>query len=146
MTQLTPFRSLSPLFHPRLWEEMFDFAPQLWRTEQNGADWAPSAEVIEKPEAYIVKVEVPGMNAEDIDVNLVGDVLTLEGERKQEEKKEGEHYQLIERSYGSFARSFTFPTPVNADHVEADIKDGVLTVQVMKKEEGKAAKIKVKAL
>jgi HSP20 family protein len=101
--------------------------------------------VIEKPEAYLVKVDVPGLKAEDIDVNLTGDLLTLRGERKQEEKKEGHHYQVFERRYGAFERAFTFPTSVDPDHVEAEIKDGVLTVRVMKREEGKSAKIKVKA-
>ena len=100
---------------------------------------------MEKPEAFTIKVEVPGMNADEIEVGLRGDVLTLRGERKQEERKQGEHYQVFERNYGSFERTFTLPTPVDADHVEAETKDGVLTVHVMKKEEGKSAKIKVKA-
>ena len=101
--------------------------------------------MIEKPEAYIVKMEVPGLKAEEIDVNVAGDLLTLRGERKPEEKKEREHYHVFERRYGAFDRAFTFPVPVDAKHVEAEIEDGVLTVRVMKREEGKTARVKVVA-
>ena len=90
-------------------------------------------------------VEVPGLKAEEIDVHLTGDVLTLRGERTEEEKKEGAHYQIREMRYGTFERTFNFPTHVDARHVEAEIEDGLLTVRVMKREEGKAAKVKVKA-
>ena len=71
--------------------------------------------------------------------------LTLRGEKKREEKKKDEYGQLFERRYGSFERSFTFPSHVDAAHVEAEMADGVLTIRVMKKEEGKQAKIKVKS-
>mgnify|MGYP003572777171 FL=1 len=146
MNKLTPFRSMTPLFRRPLWNEVLGLWPQNWREDEETGDWAPTAELIEKPEAYLVKLEVPGIKAEEIDVSFTGDLLTLRGERRQEEKKEGEHYQIFERRYGAFERSFTFPTPVDATHVEAEIKDGVLTIRVMKKEEGKTAKVKVKTL
>jgi HSP20 family protein len=144
MTKLAPFRALSPFFRRPLWEDYETFWPQLWGGDQDTlARWAPKVEIIERPEAFLIKAEVPGLEAKDIDVNITGDLLTLRGERKKEEEKDTDHYHIREHVYGAFERSFTFPAPVDSQHVEAEIKDGLLTVRVMKKEEGKPAKINV---
>lgn len=145
MTKLTPFSSFAPLFRWPFVDDRDSLLRRFWNDEDAPTAWSPSAEIVEKPEAYIVTVEVPGMKAEDIHVDLTGNTLTVHGERKHEEKKRNEHYQLYERRYGSFHRTFTFPAAVHADNVEADLKEGVLTLNVMKVEEGKPAKIKVKA-
>lgn len=145
MKTLAPFRSLGPFFRRPMWEEFERLWPQ-WNDEEVALkQWTPKVEVVEQPDAFIIKAEVPGMKAEEIDVNLTGDLLTLRGERKQEEERDTDHFHIREHSYGSFQRSFTFPAPVDAEHVEAEVKDGVLCVRVTKKEESKPAKIEVKA-
>ncbi len=144
MKDLVPFRSLMPFFRSPMWDKE-TLWPELWETEGETGRWMPHVDIVEMPGAYLVKAEVPGLKAEEIEVNLTGDTLTLSGEKKKEEKRESDHYKLFERRYGAFERTFTFPTPVDAEHVEAEVSDGVLQVRIMKKEEGKAAKIKVKA-
>lgn len=144
MNELAPFRKLTPFLR---WP--FGESDSYWRrffepVEGGEMAWVPTVDITEKPGAYVVRAEVPGMKAEEIDLSLTGDVLTLRGEKKQEEKKKDEHGQLFERRYGAFERSFTFPTPVDGKHVEADLKEGVLTIRVMKKEEGKLSKIAIK--
>jgi len=146
MTELAPFRKMTPFLR---WP--FGDQDSYWRRflvppEEADIVWAPTVDITEKPEAYVVRAEVPGLKAKEVDLCLTGDTLTLRGEKKREETKKGEHGQLFERRYGAFERTFTFPTPVNADNVEADLVDGVLTIRVMKKEEGKQAKIPIKAL
>ena len=145
MKELIPFRSLTPFFRSPFGEDKESLWRQFWGTEEEASRWMPRVDIVDKPEAYLVKAEVPGLKAEEIHVNLTGDTLTLSGEKKEEQKKESDHYKLFERHYGAFERTFTFPTPVDAEHVEAEVADGVLSVRVMKREEGKAAKIKVVA-
>lgn len=145
MMQLTPFRTALPTTPTRLWDDVFGNPWQrLWTTDDETRAWSPSAEVIEQPDAYVIKAEVPGLEADDIEVNLAGDRLTLRGERKHESKREGEHYQFCERQYGAFERAFTFPTSVDQNHVDAEIANGILTIRVVKKDHGKSTKIKVK--
>ena len=144
MTELVPFRKMTPFLR---WP--FGDGDSYWRrflqpVEEADMAWAPVVDITEKPEAYVVRAEIAGLKAKEVDVTLVGDVLTIRGEKKRDETKKDEHGQLIERRYGAFERSFTFPTPVNPDNVEADLVDGVLTIRVMKKEEGKHAKIAIK--
>lgn len=102
--------------------------------------WMPAVEVVEKNGALVVTAELPGLEAKDVDINLEDDVLTITGE-KHEEKKEGEEgaeYYLWERRYGSFRRSFTLPTAVDADKITANFAKGVLTVTLPKSEKVKA--------
>jgi HSP20 family protein len=146
MNTLTPFRSLFP-FSRSTWADDVD---RLWRgflpwVEENGSSWTPSLDLIDKPKAYVVKLEVPGMQADDLHVEVTGDVLTVRGERRQEEKTEHDQYRLTERRYGAFCRTVAFPAAVDPDHVEARLEDGVLTVQVAKAKAAKAAQVKVKA-
>jgi len=143
MNEMHPFRTLSPLFRRSPWGEDWR---EFWGTgEGANGEWAPQVDVVEQPESYVLKAEMAGLKAEDIHVRLHGDTLTLSGEKKQENKEDNDHYKMVERRYGAFQRTFVFPTPVNDDNVEADLADGVLTVRVMKKAEGRPAKIKVKS-
>jgi HSP20 family protein len=107
--------------------------------------WMPSVDVKETDQALTFYVEVPGMRQEDIDVELVGDVLTIRGKREFSEEEKREDYVRIERSYGSFQRSFTIGVPVKADEISATYRDGILTVVVPKADEVKPRKIEVKA-
>lgn len=105
--------------------------------------WMPNADVTETKDEVIVRAEVPGMNKEDISITLQDGVLTLRGEKKQEKTEKEAAFHRVERSYGSFVRSFTLPTLVQADKVRADYKDGVLTINLPKAEEVKPKEITI---
>lgn len=106
--------------------------------------WMPSVDVKETDQALTFYVEVPGMRQEDIEVELVGDVLTIRGKREFAEEEQRDNFVRIERSYGSFQRSFTIGVPVKADEIDAVYRDGVLTVTVPKADEVKPRRIEVK--
>ena len=91
--------------------------------------WAPVIEVFEKEDKYVVKAELPGMKEEDIDVSVLGDTLTIKGERKAESEVKEENYYCCERSYGSFFRSIALPSNINAQKIEATFEDGVLEIR-----------------
>ena len=114
-----------------------------WPGKTNGERWIPEVDVTEEKDRIIVKADLPGMKQEDISVEVTDGVLTIKGERKQEiESKEGKTYRL-ERSYGSFLRSFTLPAGVDAAKVNAVYKNGVLEVTVPKLAGAKAKQVKV---
>ena len=92
-----------------------------------------------------MRAELPGMTQNDIELNLQDNVLTLKGEKKQEKKEEKEDYHRIERSYGSFTRSFTLPAGVKQEDVKATFKDGILEISMPKSEEAKPKKIAIAA-
>ncbi len=142
----SPFRELEEL--GRRFEDIF-VRPSLsamWRhlpVEVRG--WVPSIEVFEKEDKYVVKAELPGMKEEDIDVSVVGDTLTIKGERKAESEVKEEDYYCCERSYGSFFRSMALPSNADVKKVEASYEDGVLEVSLPKVAEVKPKKISVSA-
>jgi HSP20 family protein len=107
-------------------------------------DWAPSADIIEGPEAFEIKVELPEMKKEDVKVSVVDGELRISGERKQEKEEKGRKYHRTERSYGSFLRSFTLPGNVDDSKLSAEYKDGVLQVRLPKSEQAKPKTIAVK--
>ena len=132
----------------RRFEEIFGrpFLPAVWRrvpSEERG--WAPAIEVFEKEDKFVVKAELPGMKEEDIDVSVVGDTLTIKGERKAETEVKEEDYYCCERSYGSFSRSIALPSTVDASKIEASYEDGVLEVSLPKATEAKPKKVTVSA-
>jgi HSP20 family protein len=107
------------------------------------SSFIPSFEVKETDEGYVLKADLPGVKDEDLDVSLHGNVLTVSGRRQSEERKEGETYYLYERQYGSFSRSFSLPDEANGEAINADLKDGVLTLSIGKKAESKPRKITI---
>ena len=111
--------------------------------EPSARPWMPPVDIAETENELVVKADVPDVRFEDIQVNLENDTLTLKGQRKFEKASEKGGYHRIERSYGSFERSFTVPNTVDAEHVKADYKNGVLTVTLPKKESAKPRKINV---
>jgi HSP20 family protein len=118
-----------------------DFWGLDWRWEQ----WVPAMEVSETPDAYIVRVELPGVKTEDIEVTLQDDILTIKGKRERSEEHKDETVHFVERAYGEFVRSLRIPTDVKVDAVEASYKDGILEIRLPKSEESKPRRIEVKA-
>jgi len=105
--------------------------------------WAPALDVHENKDNFTVRVELPGIKREDIDVSLHDGALVITGERKEEKLPEGAEMHRQERFYGRFQRALTLPEPVAADKVKADYKDGILTITLPKTEEAKPKKIDV---
>jgi HSP20 family protein len=105
--------------------------------------WAPALDVHEDKDNFTVRVELPGLKREDIDVSLQDGALVISGERTIEKKAEGVHVHRQERYYGKFQRALSLPEPVAANKVKAEFKDGVLTVTLPKTEEAKPKKIDV---
>jgi HSP20 family protein len=141
-----PFRELEEM--ERRFEDIFGrpFLPAVWRRiPVMEMGWAPAIEVFEKEDKFVVKAELPGMKEEDIDVSVVGDTLTIKGEREAEGEVKEEDYYCCERSYGSFSRSIALPSSVDAKKIEASYDDGVLEVSLPKAPEVKAKKIAVSA-
>ncbi|MBL7212296.1 MAG: Hsp20/alpha crystallin family protein [Desulfobacteraceae bacterium] len=111
---------------------------------EDGKTWVPAFDISETENEYVVTAELPGIDAKDIDVTLSDGVLTVKGEKKQEKEDNGESYHRVERSYGSFQRSFRIPEKVETETVDAAYKDGVLKLTLKKAEETKPKKIEVK--
>ena len=105
--------------------------------------WVPAVDIYETEQNVIVKAELPGIDSKDVEVTVHEGTLYLKGERKYEKEVKEEHYHHVERAYGSFARSFELPASIDEDKVQADFKDGVLTLTMPKREEAKAKKIKI---
>jgi HSP20 family protein len=108
-----------------------------------GGAWNPSVDIFEDKDRLVLEAELPGMKREDFEISVENNILTLRGERKFEKKAEGDNYHRVERSYGSFTRSFTLPQTVTADGATADFDNGVLRVSLPKREETKARKIEI---
>ena len=117
--------------------------PERWMSRDIDIS-SPSIDVYEEKDDIVVKAELPGMDKNDIEVNLSDSHLTLKGEKKKEEKVEEENYYRCERSYGAFMRSVDLPAAVQADKIKASFKNGILEVRVPKSEDAKAKEIKVK--
>ncbi len=108
-------------------------------------DWIPAVDIFENDKHELVlRAELPGIDRSDIDLRVENNMLTLRGERKREKEVRDEQYHRVERVYGTFSRSFTLPSTVDAGHVSADYRDGVLTVVLPKREEAKPRQIQVK--
>ena len=107
--------------------------------------WAPPVDIFEKQDQLVIRAEVPGVRKEDMDVRIENGVLTLHGERKQETDVAEGNTHLMERYYGSFTRSFSLPTTVDAAKIVATYKDGVLEVAVPKAEAAKSNRVEIKA-
>lgn len=105
--------------------------------------WTPGVDIYENKDEIVLEAELPGMNREDFELTVENNVLTLRGERRFEKRDEGDNYHRVERSYGSFTRSFTLPQTVAADTATAEYKNGVLRVVLKKREEVKARRIEI---
>ena len=101
-------------------------------THSGGRDWLPAVDIREQEQGYLLVMDVPGLAAEDLDVDLHEGVLTVRGSRSDEETKQGEHYVRVERRQGKFARQFRVPPSTRPEDLRASVKDGVLTIHVPK--------------
>lgn len=106
--------------------------------------WSPAMDVSENDDAYVITVELAGASKEDVTVEAHENVLTIRGEKRSERNEENEQRKYVERSFGSFSRSFSLPANADADAVEASFDQGVLTVQIAKTQETKPKQISVK--
>ncbi len=106
--------------------------------------WTPAVDIAEQENEYVVKMELPGVNKEDVKISLESNILTIKGEKKQEKEEKNRNVHRLERSYGSFQRSFTLPTTVKSDKIEATFKDGVLSISLPKAEEARPKQIEVR--
>lgn len=105
--------------------------------------WAPSVDIYETENELVLKADLPDVNEKDLDIRIENNMLTLRGERKFEQKVKEENYLRIERTYGSFSRSFSLPNTVNTEAIKAEYKNGVLTVEMPKRAESKPKQVKV---
>jgi len=127
----------------RLFDERFAGFPA--PTEETFTrEWAPPVDIHEDKDNIVVKAEVPGMKKEDVSIEIKDNVLTLKGERKFEKETKKEDYHRMERSYGSFVRSFSLPSAIKVDKVVANYKDGILEITLPKAEEAKPKAIPIK--
>jgi HSP20 family protein len=109
-----------------------------------GSFWSPPVDVREREDTYLVEVELPGLTKDDVKITMENNILTILGEKKQEKEEKRGDYHRSERVYGSFQRSFTLPSSVKNDKIEAQYKNGILTVTLPKVEEAKPKAIEVK--
>jgi len=141
IARLEPFRGLSTL------QDQFNrlFNEQLRNHSEESAltTWAPAVDIYETPNELVVKADLPDVNEKDIDVRVENNLLTIRGERKFEKSVSEENFLRVERTYGSFSRSFSLPNTVNAEKIGAEYRNGVLTVTLPKREESKPRQVKV---
>jgi HSP20 family protein len=114
------------------------------KEEMTVAEWAPLVDITEDDKEYLIKAELPEVKKEDVKLAVHNDVLTITGERKYEKEETNKKYHRVERSYGSFTRSFALPEDADEGKVAADFKDGVLKVHLPKSEKAKPKSIEVK--
>ncbi len=126
---------------PSLYEPFRSFGQRL-------AEWfAPASEASRTDDAYVVKLELPGVDAEDVDIQIQDGILTVKGEKKTSREEKGEDYFFSERQYGFFSRSFRLPEDADLDKIDADMKDGVLTITIARRsaeEEGGPKRVKIR--
>jgi len=106
--------------------------------------WSPAVNILERENEIVISADLPGLKAEDVEVTIENSVLTLKGERTFAETAEGETYHRVERSYGSFERSFKVPNSVDPKKIEARFVNGEMTVTLPKRDESKPRSVKVK--
>jgi len=134
--RLDPFRMMDALLR---WDP---FRGE-WGGFGQSVEFVPRFDVKETKDAYVISADLPGVKDEDLNVSLNGNLLTISGTREEEHQEAGESYYAMERSHGSFARSFTMPDGVDGDSVTADLKQGVLTLRIPKKPEAQPKRIAI---
>jgi len=136
-----PFRGVTTLQGQinRLFNDAFERKGE----ESSLSAWAPAVDIYETEPELVVKADLPDVDPKDLDIRVENNLLTIRGERKFEKKVSEENYLRVERSYGSFARSFTLANTVNSEAIKADYQNGVLTLTIPKREEAKPKQIKV---
>jgi HSP20 family protein len=141
ITRWEPFRGVTTLQDQinRLFNDAFERTGE----QSSLSAWAPAVDIYETEHELVVKADLPDVDPKDLDIRVENNILTIRGERKFEKKVNEENYLRVERSYGSFARSFTLANTVNPDAIKAEYQNGVLTLSIPKREEAKPKQIKV---
>jgi HSP20 family protein len=141
MRTLTSFRGTTTLQDQinRFFNDTFEHAGQ----ESNLTAWAPAVDIYENEQELVVKADLPDVDPKDLDIRVENNILSIRGERKFAKKVNEDNYLRVERAYGSFSRSFSLANTVNADGIKADYQNGVLTLNIPKREEAKPKQIKV---
>ena len=121
-------------FHPRAANPREHVSSQIW---------SPAVDVYEDPDSIVIKADLPGMKQEDIEIEMAGDTITLQGERKFEDETRRDKYVRVERQYGAFQRSFTIGIPIEADKVKATYRNGILELTIPKAEATRPKKVQV---
>ena len=143
-----PFREMEEM--QRRMSSLFDWSPlrrgNLTPEEENITvpEWAPLVDIAEDEKEYLIKVELPEVQKEDVKVTVEHGTLTISGERKAEKEEKGRKFHRVERYYGRFERSFSIPDDSKTDDVKAEFKDGVLRVHLAKSEKARPKQIEVK--
>lgn len=143
LTRWDPFRDLVNV-QERLNRLLID-TPTRWTSDEGYGAWVPPVDIFEQGDSLVIRAELPGVNKDDIDVRIENGVLMLHGERKPDPEVDAQRAYRMERSYGSFTRSFTLPTTVDPSKIAAKYKDGVLEVILPKAEEAKPKRVKIDA-
>lgn len=149
LTSKTP-NMKNPSLYPSLYTHLaphglIRLAESLFNGDRaNAVSWVPSADVTETENAYVVKMDIPSVKAEDVKVTVLEGVLTIAGERSSEKSTDKETLHLQERSYGSFSRSFSLPKNADAEQVAAEFQHGTLNVTIPKRAEAKSKEITVR--
>jgi HSP20 family protein len=120
-------------------------APARSEEDMSLGTWLPPVDIAEDKDRIVLTAELPGFQEDQIEIQMEGGVLTLRGERKFEEEKEGRSFHRVERSYGQFVRSFTLPSNVDRENIQANFHDGLLEVTLPKREEAKPRQIRITA-
>jgi HSP20 family protein len=150
MTRWDPFQDLR-----NAQEELGQMSPMLahalgLHAQQQGAAasgtpaWAPALDISERKDAYLVTVELPGVEPDDLAITLEDGLLTIQGERHSTQDASEQHFHRVERRYGAFRRAITLPAQVQAEQIEATVDNGVLQIVVPKMEEAKPKRIQVR--
>jgi HSP20 family protein len=129
----------------RLFDEMLGHG--IWRTSEERplrGSWVPAINILEQDSAVTITADLPGLEAEDVDVTVEEGTLSIRGERKLEEAAEGETYHRVERLYGSFERTFTLPNSIDVEKIEARFSNGEMVLTLPKREESKPRSVKIK--
>ena len=127
-------------------EPFFRLFDSFFNSDAQGEEtraWVPPVDIQENGDAYLFHAELPGMSKEDIHITLENSVLRVSGERKFEKDAKKENYHRVERTYGTFTRTFTLPTQVDPDKVQAVFENGILTIVVPKAEQAKPRRIAI---
>lgn len=126
-----PFADMDTIFN-RMLPAGSSRWPRLAGTAERKLEWAPSADISETDQEFLIRAELPAVKKEDVRVTLDDGVITIMGERRQQSDDKSEKYHRVESFYGSFERSFALPDNISADNIRCDSKDGVLTVHIPK--------------
>ena len=148
LTRWNPFREMEDM--QRRMSTLFDWSPlrrsSMTPGEENISvpEWAPLVDIAEDEKEYLIKVELPEVQKDNVKVTTEGGTLTISGERKSEREEKGRKFHRMERYYGRFERSFSIPDDAEGDNVKAEFKDGVLRVHLAKSEKARPKQIEVK--